>query len=194
LLKKILRDVGITILIAIAIFAFLRVSFQGYMVRGSCMLPGIENQDWVMVSKAAYFFSDPQHGDIIILKPPISASHPFIKRVIAVPGDTIEVKDGKVYLNDIALTEPYVSDPPRYTLPAREIPEGEYFVLGDNRNSADDSHVWGTVPGENILGKAWFIYWPLERWGGAGNYNYPELASEQEEIMTVSQTFGVEFE
>ncbi len=194
MLKKILRDVGITILIAIAIFAFLRVSFQGYMVRGSCMLPGIENQDWVMVSKASYFSSDPQHGDIIILKPPIPANHPFIKRVIAVPGDTIEVKDGKVYLNDIALTEPYVSDPPRYTLPAREIPEGEYFVLGDNRNSADDSHIWGTVPGENIIGKAWFIYWPLERWGGAGNYNCPELTSEQEEIMTVSQTFGVEFE
>ena len=194
MLKKILRDVGITILIAIAIFAFLRVSFQGYMVRGSCMLPGIENQDWVMVSKASYFASDPQHGDIIILKPPIPAKHPFIKRVIAVPGDTIEVKDGKVYLNDIALTEPYVSDPPRYTLSAREIPEGEYFVLGDNRNSADDSHIWGTVPGENILGKAWFIYWPLERWRGVGNYNYPELASEQEEIMTVSQTFGVEFE
>ena len=194
MLKKILRDVGITILIAIAIFAFLRVSFQGYMVRGSCMLPGIENQDWVMVSKAAYFFSDPQHGDIIILKPPIPANHPFIKRVIAVPGDTIEVKDGKVYLNDIALTEPYVSDPPRYTLSAREIPEGEYFVLGDNRNSADDSHIWGTVHGEDILGKAWFIYWPLERWRGVGNYNYPELASEQEEIMTVSQTFEVEFE
>jgi len=193
-LKKILRDVGITILIAIAIFAFLRVSFQGYMVRGSCMLPGIENQDWVMVSKASYFSSDPQHGDIIILEPPIPANHPFIKRVIAVPGDTIEVKDGKVYLNDIALTEPYVSDPPRYTLPAREIPEGEYFVLGDNRNSADDSHIWGTVPGENIIGKAWVIYWPLERWRGVGNYNYPELASEQEEIMTGSQTFEGEFE
>lgn len=163
-------------------------------MRGSCMLPGIENSDWVMVSKAAYFCSDPQHGDIIILDPPISTNHPFIKRVIAVPGDTLEVKDGKVYLNDIALTEPYISAPPHYTLPAREIPEGEYFVLGDNRNSADDSHIWGTVPGENIIGKAWFIYWPLERWRGAGNYNYPELASEQEEIMTVSQTFGVEFE
>lgn len=193
MLKKILRDVGITILIAIVIFAFLRVSFQGYMVRGSCMLPGIENRDWVMVSKAAYFCSDPQHGDIIILDPPISTNHPFIKRVIAVPGDTLEVKDGKVYLNDIALTEPYIAAPPRYTLPAREIPEGEYFVLGDNRNSADDSHIWGTVPGENIIGKAWFIYWPLERWRGAGNYNYPELASEQEDITTVSQTFGVEF-
>jgi len=193
LLKKILRDVGITILIAIAIFAFLRVSFQGYMVRGSCMLPGIENQDWVMVSKASYFCSDPQHGDIIILEPPIPANHPFIKRVIAVPGDTIEVKDGKVYLNDIVLTEPYVSEPPRYTLPAREIPEGEYFVLGDNRNSADDSHIWGTVPGENIIGNAWFIYWPLEHWGRVGNYNYPDLASEQEQGVMILETVEGQF-
>ena len=176
---KLLRDIGITILIALAVFGLLRVSLQGYMVRGSCMLPGIQDQDWVMVSKAAYFFTDPDHGDVIILQPPFQTEHPFIKRVIALPGDTIEVKDGKVYLNGIPLTEPYIAQPPRYVLSAREIPEGEYFVLGDNRNNADDSHIWGTVPRENIIGKVWFIYWPPQHWRVVGGYDYPELDNEQ---------------
>ena len=191
---KVLRDVGITILIAIAIFAFLRVSFQGYMVRGACMLPGIENHDWVMVSKASYFSSDPARGDVIVFNPPFQSEFPFIKRVIAVPGDTVEIKDGKVYLNGTALDEPYIAQPPSYTMSEREIPEGEYFVLGDNRNNADDSHIWGTVPRENIIGKVWFIYWPPQHWRWVGSYNYPELASEQEQIIVFSQTFGGEFE
>jgi len=173
---KVLRDVGITILIAIAIFAFLRVSFQGYMVRGACMLPGIEHHDWVMVSKASYFSSDPAHGDVIVFDPPFQSEFPFIKRVIAVPGDTVEIKDGKVYLNGTALDEPYISQSPSYTVPAQEIPEGEYFVLGDNRNNADDSHIWGTVPRENIIGKVWFIYWPSQHWRWVGSYNYPEFS------------------
>ncbi len=175
---RLLRDIGITILIALAVFCLLRVSLQGYMVRGSCMLPGIEDQDWVMVSKAAYFFSTPHHGDVVILQPPFETDHPYIKRVIALPGDTIEVKDGKVYLNGILLTEPYIAESPRYILPAQEIPEDEYFVLGDNRNNAQDSHVWGSVPRENIIGKVWFIYWPPKHWQVVGGYNYPELANE----------------
>ena len=161
------------------------------------MLPGIENHDWVMVSKASYFSSDPARGDVIVFNPPFQSEFPFIKRVIAVPGDTVEIKDGKVYLNGTngtALDEPYISQPPSYTMPAREIPEGEYFVLGDNRNNADDSHIWGTVPRENIIGKVWFIYWPLQHWRWVGSYNYPELASEQEQIIVFSQTFGGEFE
>jgi len=175
---RLLRDIGITILIALAVFCLLRVSLQGYMVRGSCMLPGIENQDWVMVSKAAYFFGNPDHGDVVIVQPPFPTDHPFIKRVIALPGDTIEVKDGKVYINGTPLNEPYIAESPRYLLSAREIPEGEYFVLGDNRNNADDSHIWGTVPRENIIGKVWFIYWPPKHWRVVGGYNYPELANE----------------
>jgi len=176
---RLLRDIGITILIALAVFGLLRVSLQGYMVRGSCMLPGIQNQDWVMVSKASYFFTDPDHGDVVILQPPFQTKHPFIKRVIALPGDTIEVKDGEVYLNGVSLTEPYIAQSPRYSLSAREIPEGEYFVLGDNRNNADDSHVWGAVPRENIVGKVWFIYWPPQRWQLVRSYYYPEIADEQ---------------
>lgn len=187
---KLLRDIGIIILIAVAVFAFLRVSLQGYMVCGACMLPGIEDHDWVMVSKASYFSSDPDHGDVVILEPPMQSNHPFIKRIIAVPGDAIEINDGKVYLNGIPLTEPYIAEPPRYTIPTQEIPEGEYFVLGDNRNSADDSHIWGTVPRENIIGKAWFIYWPPQHWGPVENYNYPELASKQEQGVMILETGG----
>jgi len=74
------------------------------------------------------------------------------------------------------LDEPYISQSPSYTVPAQEIPEGEYFVLGDNRNNADDSHIWGTVPRENIIGKVWFIYWPSQHWRWVGSYNYPEFS------------------
>lgn len=117
------------------------------------MLPGIENHDWVMVSKASYFSSDPAHGDVIVFNPPFQSEFPFIKRIIAVPGDTVEIKDGKVYLNNTALDEPYILQPPSYTMPAREIPEGEYFVLGDNRNNADDSHIWGKFLERTLLAR-----------------------------------------
>ena len=174
---KIVREIGITILIAIAIIALIRISIQGYTVHYSCMLPNIEQGDWIMVSKARYFFSDPERGDVIVFWPPEEAAsdRPFIKRVIALPGDTVEVKDGKVFINDIPIEEEYIKEPPRYTTSFEIIPDGEYFVLGDNRNNANDSHCWGNIPRDNIIGKASFIYWPPEKWRPLKNYSYPEL-------------------
>jgi len=174
---KILREVGITILIAVAIFAALKLTIPNYIVQYSSMLPNIEEGERIIVNRASYFFSDPNQGEVIVFKPPPpnNPDEKFIKRIIALPGDTIEVKDKKVLVNGIPLEEEYIRDPPRYTMAAKTIPEGEYFVLGDNRNNSNDSHHWGTVPRDNIVGKAWFIYWPLERWGPIKHYSYPEL-------------------
>ncbi|MCK4898936.1 MAG: signal peptidase I, partial [Anaerolineales bacterium] len=89
---------------------------------------------------------------------------PYIKRIIALPGETVEIKDDKVFINGIALEEEYVMESPHYTMPPEEIPKDEYFVLGDNRNSSSDSHSWGTVPLGNVIGKAEVVYWPPTEW------------------------------
>jgi signal peptidase I len=172
---KNLREIGITILVAIAIFALFRVTLQGYVVQYSCMLPNIQDGEWIMVSKASYFFSDPQRGDVIIFDPANDSKFPYIKRVIAGPGDTVEVKYNKVFINDVPLEEEYIMESPRYTMPPKVIPDNEYFVLGDNRNNSNDSHAGWTVPRENIIGKAWFVYWPPSGWKTVKHHSYPEL-------------------
>jgi len=178
---KILREVGITILIAIAIFLLLRVTVQGYTVRYSCMLPNIEEGEWIMVNKASYFFSDPQRGDVVVFDPPVPSEYPFIKRVIGLPAETVEVRDGKVFINGIPLEEGYIMEPPHYSMPPKEIPDGQYFVLGDNRNNANDSHTGWTMSRKSIIGKAWFVYWPPNKWGIIKHYE-PEVGAGNKEV------------
>ncbi|MCD6567635.1 MAG: signal peptidase I [Dehalococcoidia bacterium] len=179
---KFLREIVITVLIAIVIYAILRFTVQGYVVKYSCMLPNIESNEWIMVNKVSYAFSEPQRGDVIVLNPPIETEHPFIKRVIGLPGETVEVKEGKVFINGTPLTEEYILEPIRYTMPSRTVPEGEYFVMGDNRNSANDSHTGWTVPREDIIGKAMFVYWPLGKLGIVKHY-HPQFGMDGEGVM-----------
>jgi len=137
------------------------------------MEPGLQDGQQILINKVVYYFHEPERGDIIILHPPPPYSPdetPFIKRIIALPGDTVEVEDGAVYVNGLKLDEPYIKEPPVYTFRQKKIPEGEYFVLGDNRNYASDSHTGWTVPRQNIIGKAWLSIWPLNEWGFVPNY------------------------
>jgi len=191
---KILREVGITILIAIAAFVCLRLTVQSYTVVMSSMEPNFQEGECIMVNKMSYHSSGPQRGQVIIFNPPFESEYPFIKRVMGLPGETVEIKDGKVFINSIPLAEEYIMAPPNYTMPATEVPENEYFVLGDNRNNSNDSHNSWTVPRDNIIGKAWFTYWPLNKWGVVKHYSYPELLGTEGHEIMVGQSLEVQLE
>jgi len=191
---KVFREVAITVLIAVAVFAVLRLTVQAYTVFQQCMEPNFYEGDCIMVNKVCYHFSDPQRGDVIVLEPPFQSEHPFVKRVIGLPGEIVEIKDGKVSINGTALEEDeYIKERPNYAMEAKEVPEDEYFVLADNRNNANDSHYGWTVPRENIVGRAWFIYWPPSRWGLVKHYSYDLPALEGQE-MVICQSPGVQLE
>jgi signal peptidase I len=161
---KIFRDIIAPILLGLAVFALFHATVGSFKVYGSSMLPTIEEGEYIMVSKAAYFFGEPQRGDIIVFDSPQDPKSDLIKRIIAVPGDTVEIRDDKVIINGIPLVEPYILEPPHYLMMPEEIPPGHYFVLGDNRNNSSDSHRGWTAPRQNIVGKAWITYWPPYRW------------------------------
>jgi signal peptidase I len=191
---KILREVVITVLIAVAVFFSLRLTVQSYTVVMSSMEPNFQQGECIMVNKVSYHSSGPQRGDVIVFHPPVESQFPYIKRVIGLPGDTVEIKDEKVFINGIPLDEAYIMAPPDYTMPATEVPETEYFVLGDNRNNSNDSHYGWMVPRDNIIGKAWFVYWPPSKWGVVKHYRYPELNETAGQETIVSRSLGVQLE
>lgn len=164
-MKPFLRELAITVGLALVIFLAYHAVAQTSVVDGSSMLPGLENSQRLIVSKAAYFFASPQRGDIIIVHPPIDPQKEYVKRLIGLPEDTVEVKNGTVYVNGVALNEPYIKAAPTYTMAPVKILPDHYFVMGDNRNNSYDSHYGWTVTRENIVGEVWLRYWPFSGWG-----------------------------
>jgi signal peptidase I len=162
---KFIREILVPLVIGLAIFILLQTTVGSFKVYGISMLPSIQNGEYILVNKAAYSFNKPQRGDIIVFRSPRDPNTDLIKRVIAVPGDTIEIKDNAVFVNGNRITEPYILEPPHYALPEQKIPADSYFVLGDNRNNSADSHRGWTVPRKNIIGRAWITYWPPQKWG-----------------------------
>lgn len=169
------RDLLETLALAVIIFLVVNTFTGRYEVQSISMEPTLHEGQYLIVSKLAYWFHGPERGDIIVLDPPNGRSEiPYIKRVIGLPGEKVEVRDGRVWVNGIALNEPYISGPPTY-VESRILGADEYLVLGDNRNNSSDSHIWGVLPRENIIGKSIFRYWPPEKWGVIPHYTFPEL-------------------
>ena len=170
-----LRDLLETLVLALFLFLVANTLTSRYEVRSISMQPTLYEGQYLVVSKIAYWFHTPTRGDIVVLDPPKSQSDiPYIKRVVGLPGEHIQIRDGRVWIDGVALNEPYVSGPTIYADDFVLGPD-EYLVLGDNRNNSSDSHIWGALPRDHIIGKTIFRYWPLEKWGTMPTYAFPEL-------------------
>ena len=159
--------------VAIALFLSLLIRIfiaEPRYIPSDSMMPTLKVGDRLVIEKISYNFYPPTTGDIIVFEAPqqlqpygYTKNQAFIKRIIGLPGDTIRIENGTVYVNDQPLTENYIAEPPEYALPTSiKIPEDKYFVMGDNRNDSNDSHIWGFLPVENVIGHATFRFWPLE--------------------------------
>lgn len=162
--KSMWRELVETVVSA-GIIAFIIITFIGQVtvVKGASMEDTLFNRERLICNKIIYRLTDPQHGDIVIFKPPIDQNHNYIKRVIALEGDKVKIVDGIVYLNGERLEENYVTHRSFETMPEITVPENSYFVLGDNRVNSSDSRFWGFVPRKNIIGKASVVFWPITR-------------------------------
>jgi signal peptidase I len=173
-----LREILVTITLAVVIFLLLQAAVQSFVVIGSSMRPNLQDGQRILVTKVSYIFHGPEWGDVVVFESPSSRQTDYIKRVIALPGDIVEIKMGVVYINGSPLDEPYIKAQPKYNIESQKIPDNNYFVLGDNRNNSNDSHNGWTVPREDIVGKAWLSIWPPRDWGLVTNYPLQEqLAS-----------------
>ncbi len=163
LVKQFFRDVLETVLLAVVLFIVINSISARVRVDGSSMLPTLKNGEYVLVNRLAYRFGRmPEYGDIIVFSSPVS-DQDLIKRVIGLPGDQVQISNGQVYVNGQVLVEPYIAEPPIYQ-GQWSVPADKLFVLGDNRNDSSDSHAWGWLPIENVIGKAILIYWPPPEW------------------------------
>ena len=138
-----------------------------FSIPSESMQPTLTDGDRVLVARFVYRFGDPKPGDVIVFHPPTSPKEEYIKRVVAVGGDRVSVHDGKLWINGKAMDESYINEKVMLgTFPEITVPQGSVFAMGDNRNNSGDSRVFGPVPKSSILGKAFFLYWPLGRIGG----------------------------
>jgi len=187
-----LKTVALSAILAFGIRTF--VAEARYIPSGS-MLPTLQINDRLIIDKVSYHFTQPDRGDIVVFQPTEELRQQnfkdaFIKRIIGLPGDTVEVKDDTVFVNGEALSENYLQDYPDYQWGPETVPEDQYLVLGDNRNNSYDSHYWGFVPRGNIIGRAVVRFWPLNRLGGVEvpvYQNDPTIDQNTEELKPVYQ-------
>ena len=189
-MRDLVRELIETALLSVAVFLVLHLSVQNFRVEGSSMVPTLTEGQYIIANKiiyshvstdmlagflpfiqpsgkgeSLYTFHPPEHGEIIIFNFPSDQSRDLVKRVIGVPGDTIEIQSGQVIRNGEPIEEPYVVNKDRRTYDPVEVPENSYYVLGDNRRSSSDSRDWGFLSDEHVVGRAWIGYWPMDKIG-----------------------------
>ncbi len=164
-----LKTIGLSAILALGIRHFVA---EARYIPSESMLPTLEVNDRLIIEKVSYYFQAPQRGDVVVFWPTdrLQQENPtlkdaFIKRVIGLPGDQVEVRDGQVFIDEQPIEENYIAAPPEYQWGPQIIPDDSYLVLGDNRNNSYDSHFWGYVPRRNIIGRAAVRFWPPSRLG-----------------------------
>ena len=178
--KNLLQEALETLGLAVLLFLVINIISARVRVDGFSMRPTLDDGEFVLINRLAYQFGTFQHGDIIVFRPPMYPEAGFfrrllglpnisddyedyIKRVIGLPGDTVRIEKGTVRINGTLITENYIAAEPDYS-GEWTVPAGNLFVLGDNRNNSADSHAWGFLPEQNVLGKALVVYWPFADW------------------------------
>jgi len=171
--KLFLREIVETAVLALLIFLLMRVVVQNFRIEGYSMEPNLHQGQYLIVNKAVYrWLHPPERGDIIVFEYPRAPDRDFIKRVIGLPGEKVEIRNGVVYINDQPLPEPYLKNKGHGNYPPTILGPDQYFVLGDNRDNSSDSRMWGPLPRDRIIGKAWVSYWPPQMWGRIPDADY----------------------
>jgi signal peptidase I len=176
--RSLIRDVVEILLLIVTIYTLVNLATARAVVEGQSMEPNFHTGQFVIVNRFAYYFATPQRGDVIVLHAPRDPSQDYIKRVMGLPGETIKIKEGRVYANGIELEEPYIAHfctancDGEWTLKSNE-----YFVLGDNRSNSYDGHSFGPIPSKLIVGQAWVRYWPIQDIAVIQHPRYPNIPS-----------------
>ena len=167
-----LRELVETIVLSLIIFLLIRQVIQNYRIESHSMQPNFYEGQFILVNKLAFKLGEPERGEVIVFHNPNNVEEDYIKRVIGLPGDTIEIRDQTVYLNGEVLTEPYQINPfaPGEYFPPTLVEPDTLFVMGDNRNNSSDSRRIGAIPEELIVGQAWLRVWPMDKWGVIKHY------------------------
>lgn len=173
-------DILQTVVLAVGIFLVVYLFLlRPHQVKGESMVPNFEDGEYLLTSQLSYHLGDPKRGDVVIFAAPPVPTEDYIKRIIALPGEKVSIHVDKVFINGQELHESYIPEGlqtfPGPFLPTDKeytVPDGEYFVLGDNRPNSSDSRRWGPVKRQKIVGKAWIIYWPPQRTGVVKSVSY----------------------
>ena len=184
-MTRVARDIFEALVLAVVVFLLLQATVRNFKVDGSSMDPTLEHGQFLLVNRLVYLRIDierlskivpfwqsndrsshyairpPKRGEIIVFEFPRDASKDFVKRIVGLPGEEIEIRNGTVIVDGAVLEEPYLTAKDKSNKSAYRLKEGEYYVLGDNRSRSNDSRSWGPVPEANLRGKVWMVYWPL---------------------------------
>lgn len=171
-IKEVVREIVETVALALVIFLLVRLVAQNFRIEGSSMEPNLHNGQFLIVNKLVYYLHPPERGDVIVFQAPDSPRKDYIKRVVGLPGEEVEIVDGQVFVNGLRLEESYIAEPGSRSWGPEVVGDFEYLVLGDNRRNSRDSTNWGMLDGNAIIGKGWICYWPPQDFGLVPHYDF----------------------
>lgn len=158
---RFVREIVETIAFTLLIFSVIHFAVQGFRTNGESMEPNFHNNEYVLVNKVVYLLQQPQRGDVVVFRYPLNPGEDFIKRIIGLPGDTVQTTPDSVSVDGVVLNEPFISIPSNIANETWKLAPNQFFVMGDNRDNSLDSRFWGPLDRSYIVGKVVLSYWPL---------------------------------